>query len=169
MDVNLVLVKKDGSQKNFPLQGGVTVIGRRHDCDLRIAVMSVSRKHCQLSCGDGALKIRDLGSRNGTILNGEPVDEAVVQAGDSIEVGPLKFICQIDGKPEDIAKGPPEAEELPQEDVLIEDLGEQDTGAIAEQSDLLEDDLELSEDDSDLLGDDLELLEDDSDLLGDDA
>jgi pSer/pThr/pTyr-binding forkhead associated (FHA) protein len=121
MDVNLVLLKENGSRKVFPLPSSVTVIGRRHDCDLCIPHVSVSRRHCQLNRNGGILKIRDLGSRNGTILNGKRVDEAVVQRGDYIEVGPLKFVLQIDGQPKDIAPSSAVARELPRQDTAAED------------------------------------------------
>ena len=106
MDVNLVLFKKDGSQKSFSLPSAITVIGRRHDCDLCIPLIVVSRRHCQLNYNNEALKIRDLGSRGGTLLNGRPIDEAIVRAGDYITVGPLTFLLQIDGEPKEII--PPE-------------------------------------------------------------
>jgi pSer/pThr/pTyr-binding forkhead associated (FHA) protein len=98
MDVNLVLHKKNGSNKIFPLPNNVTVIGRRHTCDLRIPLESVSRRHCQLSCDNGVFKIRDLDSRNGTYLNGKRVKEAVIKAGDSIKIGPLTFVLQMNGQ-----------------------------------------------------------------------
>jgi len=102
VDVNLVLFKKNGSHKIFPLPSDVTVIGRRSNCDLYIPATSVSRKHCQLNRHQGALKVRDLSSRNGTYLNGKRVDEAEIKAGDSIKVGPLTFVLQIDGQPKNI-------------------------------------------------------------------
>jgi len=103
VDANLVLFKKDGSQKNFPLPSDITVIGRRHDCDLCVPLMVVSRRHCQLSQNDEALKIRDLDSRGGTFLNGKRISEATVQAGDYITIGPLTFLVQIGGEPQKIA------------------------------------------------------------------
>jgi pSer/pThr/pTyr-binding forkhead associated (FHA) protein len=102
MGVNLVLLKKNGSKKAFPLPSSVTVIGRRSNCDLYIPLTSVSRKHCQLNCREGTLKIRDLGSRNGTYVNGKRVDEAEIKAGDYVTVGPLTFAFQVDGQPENI-------------------------------------------------------------------
>ncbi len=106
MDVNLVLFKKDGAQQAFPLPSNITVIGRRHDCDLYIPLMPVSRKHCQLSQNKESLKIRDLDSRNGTFLNGKRIDEETLKAGDYIKIGPLTFLLQIDGEPKEIV--PPE-------------------------------------------------------------
>lgn len=154
MDVNLVLLKKNNSQKAFSLSSGVTVIGRRHDCDLRIPLMSVSRRHCQLNCDEGVLKIRDLGSRNGTYLNGKHIDEAVVQAGDYIEVGPLKFVFQIDGEPKDIAQPELAAQALPQKSVSTADSAADDFESFTEL-----DGLDSLEDDSDSLLDELDSLD----------
>ena len=102
MGVNLVLLKKNGLQKVFPLASNTTVIGRRHDCDLCIPLMSVSRRHCQLYYDGKKLKIRDLGSHNGTIVNGQRVKESEVNPGDAIRIGPLAFVTQIDGQPETV-------------------------------------------------------------------
>jgi pSer/pThr/pTyr-binding forkhead associated (FHA) protein len=109
MDVNLVLLKKNGSRKVFSLASSITVIGRRSDCDLYIPLKPVSRRHCQLNRDQGVLKIRDLGSRNGTYLNGKRLEEeaAVVKAGDEIKVGPLRFVFQVDGKPENVKASEP--------------------------------------------------------------
>jgi pSer/pThr/pTyr-binding forkhead associated (FHA) protein len=107
MDVNLVLFKKDGSQKSFSLPDNTTVIGRRHDCDLCIPLKTVSRRHCQLNQNNETLKIRDLGSRSGTFLNGNKIDETTVKPGDYIRIGPLTFLLQIDGQPEKIVPPKP--------------------------------------------------------------
>jgi len=102
MDANLVLFKKDGSQKAFSLPSDLTVIGRRHDCDLCIPLMVVSRRHCQLSQNNETVKIRDLDSKTGTFINGKRISDATVQAGDYITIGPLTFLLQIDGEPKEI-------------------------------------------------------------------
>jgi len=112
MHANLVLFKKDGTQRAFPLSSEVTIIGRRHDCDLRIPLLEVSRRHCQLSKNSESLKIRDLGSRTGTFINNKKIDETAAKAGDYIKVGPLTFMLQIDGKPEN-ATLPTKAEKKP--------------------------------------------------------
>jgi len=106
VDVNLVLFKKDGSKKNFSLPSNITIVGRRHDCDLCIPLMVVSRRHCQLSQNNESLKVRDLESRSGTFLNGKRISEATVHAGDYLTIGPLTFLLQIDGEPVKIT--PPE-------------------------------------------------------------
>ncbi len=104
MDVALILVKKDGTKKVFPVRSKAVVLGRRDDCDLCIPLHVVSRKHCQLSQELDSLKIRDLKSSNGTYLNGSKVmGEAEVNAGDRIQIGPLTFTLQIDGEPAEIS------------------------------------------------------------------
>ncbi len=108
MDVNLILFKKNGSQKSFPLPSNLTVIGRRRDCDLVVPLMKVSRRHCQLDLSENELKIRDLGSRNGTFLNGQRVNgDATAKPGDYLQIGPLVFQLQIDGNPPQAAPPPP--------------------------------------------------------------
>ena len=102
MDVNLVLFKKDGSQKSFSLPDSTTVIGRRHDCDLCIPLKTVSRRHCQFNQNKENINLRDLGSRGGTFLNGKRITETTLKAGDYIRIGPLIFGLQIDGQPEKI-------------------------------------------------------------------
>lgn len=99
MNVNLVLLKKDGSTKGFTLPSTVTSIGRRQDCDFCIPLSMVSRKHCELNLDRGQITIRDFSSRNGTYLNGQRIEEIRANAGDVLQVGPVKFVIQIDGRP----------------------------------------------------------------------
>ncbi|MCL5280000.1 MAG: FHA domain-containing protein [Planctomycetes bacterium] len=120
MNASLVLLKKNSAHKAFPLPSAVTVIGRRSDCDLRIPLPMVSRRHCQLSLNKNTLELRDLESRGGTFLNDKRVDgDTAVKAGDYLRIGPLIFVCQIDGKPEKIvppkkaAPAPPKAAAKP--------------------------------------------------------
>jgi pSer/pThr/pTyr-binding forkhead associated (FHA) protein len=106
MHANLVLFTRGGTQRIFPLSSEITIIGRRHDCDLRIPLNLISRRHCQLSKNNDDLKIRDLDSRCGVFLNNQKVKEGVVHAGDYIMIGPLTFQLQINGKPEKVSPPP---------------------------------------------------------------
>ena len=99
MDVNLVLFRKNGARRSFPLSSSVTVIGRQQECDLCIPLMVISRKHCQVNQDEGNLRVRDLGSRNGTFVNGKKVEDSALKAGDKLRVGPIVFGVQIDGQP----------------------------------------------------------------------
>jgi pSer/pThr/pTyr-binding forkhead associated (FHA) protein len=111
MNADLVLLRKGGAHKTFSLRNAVTVLGRRHDCDLRIPLPTISRRHCEIQQNGEALKIRDLDSTCGTFVNEKRVNgDSPVKAGDYIRIGPLTFVCQIDGKPEKIVppkKAPP--------------------------------------------------------------
>ena len=148
MDANLVLQAKSGEHKVFPLPSSVTVIGRRHNCDLRIPLDAVSRRHCELSMQDSSILLRDLGSRNGTYLNGNRMDHEGrrLEPGDQIQIGPLTFFLQIDGLPAKIAESKPKKPETqvpkPQEDALEGlddndlDLGDLDGSGNLEDLDL---------------------------------
>ena len=101
MQAVLVMFRADGERRSFSVTRDMTVIGRREDCDLRIPLGDISRKHCRLVRDGDSLKIEDLGSSNGTYLNGQRVQEAQVSPGDSIQLGPVVFVLQIDGVPAD--------------------------------------------------------------------
>lgn len=107
MQVVLVMFRADGERRSFSIARDVTVLGRREDCDLRIPLTEVSRKHCRLIKDGDVLRLEDLGSSNGTFHNGERVQEAEIQPGDSVQVGPVVFAVQIDGVPADEELQPP--------------------------------------------------------------
>jgi hypothetical protein len=75
------------------LTSPVTVVGRGADADLRLHDTGVSRAHAELRIEGEQVRLADLGSTNGTRLNGRPVSDAVLSDGDRIEVGatPLVF------------------------------------------------------------------------------
>lgn len=68
-----------------------TVVGRASDCDIVLAAAHLSRRHAQLSVKDGLLYVKDLGSANGTFVNGERVSEARVKRGDELRFDTLSF------------------------------------------------------------------------------
>jgi pSer/pThr/pTyr-binding forkhead associated (FHA) protein len=97
----LVMFRSSGERRSFSVTREITVIGRREDCDLIIPLGEVSRKHCRLVRDGDLLKIEDLGSANGTFLNGQRVQESLLAPGDTVQVGPVVFVLQIDGVPGD--------------------------------------------------------------------
>ena len=151
MNVSLVLLKENGSNKAFDLAGNVTVLGRRHDCDLRIPLPTVSRRHCEVSQNGESVAIRDLDSKGGTFVNDRRVNgQATVNAGDYVRIGPLTFMCRIDGEPETVAPPqkkpkegpkPQKAAAEPADDIL------EDSFADLDASDSF---IELNDADSDL-------------------
>ncbi len=75
------------------------VVGRVGSCDIVVPDASVSRRHCELTCVGDRLHVRDLGSSNLTLVNGESTHECLADAGDRIGVGPALFLVSM-GNPE---------------------------------------------------------------------
>lgn len=64
------------------------IVGRSPSCDIPLDDSKVSRRHAKISLEDGQTKVVDLGSRNGTVVNGEKIEaEAVLLPGDRVQVG----------------------------------------------------------------------------------
>jgi Protein of unknown function (DUF3662)/FHA domain len=78
----------------YPLSRQVTVIGRGTDADLRIDDPGVSRKHAQISLNGDAAVITDLGSTNGTLVDGQRVGQAALVDGSEIRVGSTTAVFQ---------------------------------------------------------------------------
>ena len=87
MQVVLVMFRADGDRRSFSIARDVTVIGRREDCDLRIPLGDVSRKHCRIVKDVDGVRLEDLGSSNGTFHNGNRIQEAYLNPGDQIQIG----------------------------------------------------------------------------------
>jgi pSer/pThr/pTyr-binding forkhead associated (FHA) protein len=96
---HLVMFYGDAEPRAFPLKHDTTVIGRREDCDLRIPLGVVSRKHCKLVRTDGGYSVEDLGSSNGTFVNGHRVQQMELEAGDTVQIGSVAFVLQLDNDP----------------------------------------------------------------------
>ena len=101
MKAVLVMFKRD-ERREFPLEEEATCIGRSPEADFRIPTPDVSRRHCELVIEGNKLIVHDVGSSNGTYVNGKSIEEATLKPGDRLTVGPVTFTVQIDGKPEEI-------------------------------------------------------------------
>jgi hypothetical protein len=73
--------------REVPITVDRAVIGRSRECDVRVADSNVSRRHAELRREDSAYWIVDLGSTNGTELNGKRVERAKLSDGDRITLG----------------------------------------------------------------------------------
>ena len=72
----------------YPLaEGQEIVIGRSSELDMVLVEEMVSRKHARIALADGVISIEDLGSTNGTFVNGEKVDHGTLKEGDRVLVG----------------------------------------------------------------------------------
>jgi hypothetical protein len=86
----------------FPLEDGRTiVIGRSSELDMVLVEDMVSRRHAQIDVKSGAIQIQDLGSTNGTFVNGEKITRSTLREGDRILVGTsILKVVQVRQRPE---------------------------------------------------------------------
>jgi len=97
MDVKLKVCVGSSAGQELRVVGPRFFIGRSDDCQLRPKSELISRHHCVLLVDDEALVVRDLGSRNGTLVNSERViGERELKPGDHLTVGPLEFEVVIE-------------------------------------------------------------------------
>ena len=76
---------------------GCFVLGRSRSCDLTLKTPDASRRHAEIAAVTAGYLIRDLGSTNGTFVNGERIEEHELQTGDRIEIGgDLITFCWVD-------------------------------------------------------------------------
>ncbi|MEM7576230.1 MAG: FHA domain-containing protein [Planctomycetota bacterium] len=162
MDAVLVMIKADGSRRSFPLPDGPTTVGRKNTCGLRIPLTSVSRLHCEFRVEGDRLSLRDLGSSNGTLKNGERVQDADLHAGDEVEVGPVRFLVVIDGEPAGGAEPPAGGTESEPE--IDADETPAATEAAADSSELSDSDGVLDEDEDDELAAAMASMDDEGDV-----
>ena len=94
--MRLRYTKKDGSHTEFELGDKPITIGRSPDADITLYDERASRLHCGVRLWDGDFYIKDLKSRNGTIVNGRPIDVTKLEPGDSIRVGSTVFVFEQD-------------------------------------------------------------------------
>jgi pSer/pThr/pTyr-binding forkhead associated (FHA) protein len=82
--------------REIPLNQAEFLIGRGADCDLRLRVSSVSRHHCLIRLGAEEATLVDLGSSNGTYLNGSRVrSQATLHHGDEVQLGACRFLVEL--------------------------------------------------------------------------
>ena len=99
MEVKLIMFREDGTRREFAVPHGVTTIGRKDDCNIRIPLASVSRRHAEISVDEEGVVLKDLGAANGTFLNNHRITEEDLEPGDQMMIGPVIFTVQIDGEP----------------------------------------------------------------------
>ena len=95
------LIPTDGSPP-VELKKEMTLIGRNDDCDIYIDHKSVSKLHCILVKTDGLILVRDLGSTNGTRVNGQRVRRAALLPNDNLAIANVKYQVSFgpDAEPE---------------------------------------------------------------------
>ncbi|MHB9010307.1 MAG: FHA domain-containing protein [Limisphaerales bacterium] len=105
-----------GQEVALPLRK--LILGRADDCDIVIEDSSVSGHHCELAVSEFGIRIRDLGSTNGTRVAAVVVTEAEVRDGQILMIGSVSF--RLDFPPAHIAVPIQVIEEVPQPHVMAD-------------------------------------------------
>ena len=93
MHLKLKVLRGASAGKEIAVKGPKFFIGRSEECNLRANSDAISRRHCAISVTEESVLIRDLGSRNGTYVNGNRIEgDHQIEMGDQLRVGPLEFL-----------------------------------------------------------------------------
>lgn len=88
----LVVIRGPNAGARYLLDRDETVVGRHPDCEIFLHDVTVSRRHSEFRREDGAFVLRDLGSLNGTYVNGDRADERRLTTGDEVQIGRFKLL-----------------------------------------------------------------------------
>jgi pSer/pThr/pTyr-binding forkhead associated (FHA) protein len=129
MEVSLIVLEGKQKGREVPLPETIFLIGRDRQCHIRPHCELVSKLHCAIAAWAGKVRLRDLKSKNGTFLNGQPVrGEVVVDNGDRLQVGTLIFEFRIKREEETPILAPPPKDHV-EVDWLLESPG--DSGVLS--------------------------------------
>ena len=95
MSFRLVPLTTSTAAPVITLHRPVLLIGRHLECDVRIDLPKISRRHCCLAIAYDRVMIRDLGSRNQVRVNGRVVEEAQLKQGDELAIGPIVYRLEL--------------------------------------------------------------------------
>ena len=112
-----------GGGDPIPLLQKKLTVGRRESCDIVLRFANVSGKHCELAVDDGYWFVKDLGSRNGTKVNGLRITKRKrLDPGDTITIAKQKYEVKYSPIDDLDAVGTPPPEHEPVRDMLSEGL-----------------------------------------------
>ena len=110
--MNARLIPADGTAP-IDLVKDMTLFGRDEDCDIRVDHKGVSKLHCVVVKTDGLLLIRDLGSTNGTRVNGQRIRRAALLPNDQLGVANVSYQVKFGAELEAVLAPPTAPEKLP--------------------------------------------------------
>jgi pSer/pThr/pTyr-binding forkhead associated (FHA) protein len=88
----LVVIRGPNAGARYLLDRDETTVGRHPDCEIFLHDVTVSRRHSEFHRAGGEFTLRDLGSLNGTYVNGERVADKDLKSGDEIQIGRFKLL-----------------------------------------------------------------------------
>jgi len=96
MDVILKVLKGAKEGTKIAIKKDRFLIGRSRKCHLCVGSTSISRRHCAITRDQATVSVEDLGSRNGTLVNGQRIEEQVeLHSGDELTIGSLKLLVAV--------------------------------------------------------------------------
>lgn len=90
----LVVLSDRSHAQVIELKLGLNRLGRSSENDFQIEHPTISSRHCEITLGDEAVSVRDCDSTNGTFLNGEPIREAQLRAGQTLQLGDVELLVE---------------------------------------------------------------------------
>ena len=100
MKIKLVCTSALASPREVTIDQFPIEIGRGTSAGVRIDDRWISRRHCELVYEAGALIVRDLSSRHGTMVNGQPISESPLADGDLLQLGLTPFRVRMVAPPD---------------------------------------------------------------------
>ena len=90
------VVEGPGRGRRMPVTSSGLTVGRSSSCDLPLEDTEVSKRHCTFAVKDGAIRLHDEDSTNGTFVNGRRQKDCALSDGDRVAVGSavIKVICR---------------------------------------------------------------------------
>lgn len=91
----LVVKRGPNAGSRFLLDRPTTTVGRHPESDIFLDDVTVSRRHAEFRINDGAFEVVDVGSLNGTYVNREPKNSAVLSSGDEVQIGKFRLVFLV--------------------------------------------------------------------------
>ena len=96
MRPHLIVLYPQNQFKQVPLEKGTVILGRGQDADIRLDDELVSRRHCAVTFDGLDVTVKDLGSTNGTFVDGSPIAESKLEDHNRLQIG--KMVLKVDFK-----------------------------------------------------------------------
>lgn len=96
MRPHLIVLYPQNQFKQIPLEKGTVILGRSSEAGIHLDDEQVSRKHCSLTFDGTTVTVQDLGSTNGTFVDGSPIDTCKLEDHNRLQIG--KMVLKVDFK-----------------------------------------------------------------------
>lgn len=94
--VSRLILVTDGGETSFPLTGDTYTLGRHKNNDISVGDPKVSSFHARIDRSADGFVLVDLGSRNGTFVNGKRIESSVLKTGDEVRLGTARLLYKVD-------------------------------------------------------------------------